>query len=93
MSDEEEGASGVVATRHPGRVNPIEHCRSKSGSAWLHFPHVELMFLFFAFEGAVASQVAVIHEWACPEVVVTAIAALVSIHKEGGQLVLYRTLV
>lgn len=67
-----------MATRHRTPLNPIEQCRSKLGSAWLHFPQFELLFLFYAFEGAVASQVAVIRQADCPEVFFTAIVALVS---------------
>ena len=83
VSDEERGNSSslimMLGHQHP---NPIEHCREKSRSAWLHFPHVELVFLFFAFEGAVASQVAVIREAACPEILIAALCALVRFKTE-----------
>ena len=68
-----------VATRRRTRLNmnKIAECRERSQSAWLHFPHVELVFLLFAFEGAVAAQVAAVRENASPVVFVLAIAALV----------------
>lgn len=59
-------------------LNPVAECRGYSQSAWLHFPHIELMFLFFAFEGAVASELSVLREGGCPAVYFTAAAALVS---------------
>lgn len=76
-TDEEEG-SGQVWMRGESRANPVATCRDHSRSAWLHFPHVELVFLFFAFEGAVASHAAVIRDGGCPEIFYTAVAALVS---------------
>lgn len=83
-SDEEVGQSPSLIMM-PGHrsVNPIEHCRDKSRSAWLHFPHVELVFLFFAFEGAVASQVEAIQEATCPAVFFTALFSLVSSSKNA----------
>lgn len=57
--------------------------RRRSRSAWLYFPHIELIFLFFAFEGALAAQLAAIRENGCPEVVVTAGATLVSVVDDG----------
>lgn len=78
VSDEERGSSSsLIMMLGHGHSNPIEHCREKSRSAWLHFPHVELVFLFFAFEGAVASQVAAIQEAACPQIIIAALLALV----------------
>lgn len=59
-------------------MNKVAECREKSQSAWLHFPHVELVFLFFAFEGAVASQVSAIRENDSPAVFSLAMASLVS---------------
>lgn len=60
-------------------LTPIAECRDKSTSAWLHFPHVELIFLLFAFEGAVASQASAIRHVGlrCPSVFFTASATLV----------------
>lgn len=55
-SDQE---NGYVAMKRPPqrRVDPITECRDMSGSVWLYFPHVELLFLLFAFKGVVAAQV------------------------------------
>lgn len=73
-------AEGCLVPIHGGRGdrNPVAICREHSRSVWLHFPHVELLFLFFAFEGAVGSQAAVLRDAGCPEVFYTALAALVS---------------
>lgn len=57
--------------------NPILTCRRRSRSIWLHFPHLELLFLFWAFEGAVAAQVSAIRTAECPWVFWLALAALV----------------
>lgn len=46
---------------------------------WLHFPHLELLFLFWAFEGAVAAQVSALKNAECPWVFWLALAALVSL--------------
>ena len=79
-SDEEEGGRRCrsVLTRVESRLSPVAECREHSTSAWLHFPHVELVVLFFAFEGAVASQVSALREGGCPSVMITAAVALVS---------------
>lgn len=76
-SDYEEGCRGSLVVMRGRRLSPVATCREHSRSAWLHFPHVELMFLFFAFQGAVASQVSVLRDSGCPEVFYTAVAALV----------------
>lgn len=78
--DDESGL--VMMPGHVG-INPIEECRNRSHSAWLHFPHVELVFLFFAFEGAIASQVSAIHTAGCPEIIASAGVALVSVQYRG----------
>lgn len=57
--------------------NPIVACRRRSRSIWLHFPHLELLFLFWAFEGAVAAQVSAIRTAECPWVFWLAVATLV----------------
>lgn len=75
-SDEIQGL--VVVRGHEGNFRPIEQCRNRSRSAWLHFPHVELLFLFFAFEGAVASQVSAIRHGGCRLIIIVASVALVS---------------
>lgn len=81
-SDEEEGGRRrrrrQVVTRVESRLSPVAECREHSTSAWLHFPHVELVVLFFAYEGAVASQVSALREGGCPSVMITAAVALVS---------------
>eukprot|EP00903_Cladosiphon_okamuranus_P017880 g16453.t1 len=56
--------------------HPILACRRRSRSMWLHFPHVELLFLFWAFEGAVAAQVSALNKAECPRVFWLALAAL-----------------
>ena len=56
-SDDEEGWCGSGHCRWDPRLTSlVAACRERSRPACLHFPHLELMFLFFAFEGAVASQ-------------------------------------
>lgn len=63
------------------QLTAIEECRRRSKSAWLHFPHIELLFLLFAFEGAVGSQAAALRRSLDasepPWVVFAAIGALV----------------
>lgn len=75
---EEEGGEFLVLMRGEGGLDHVLTYRERSRSAWLHFPHVELLFLLFAFEGSVASQAANIQSAACPEVFYAAVAALVS---------------
>ena len=75
--DEGKGSTVEVDSRHE-MVDPVIECRDKSSSAWLHFPHVELMFLFFAFEGFVAAQVYGIHQSECLPVQIIAAVVLVS---------------
>ncbi|CAM9953326.1 unnamed protein product, partial [Ectocarpus sp. 4 AP-2014] len=76
-TDEMEGGRGLVPMCSENRLSPVATCREHSTSAWLHFPHVELVFLFFAFEGAVASFASAIRNSECPEMFYTAIAAMV----------------
>ena len=70
-----------AGTRRATRLNmkKIAECRERSQSAWLHFPHVELVFLLFAFEGAVAAQVAAVRENSSPAVFFLALSTLVSL--------------
>ncbi|CAM9819079.1 unnamed protein product, partial [Ectocarpus sp. 8 AP-2014] len=56
--------------------DPILACRRRSRSMWLHFPHLELLFLFWAFEGAVAAQVSALKNAECAHVFWLALAAL-----------------
>lgn len=77
-ADAEEGTAEAARRREKRlRLTEIAECRTKSDSAWLHFPHVELVFLFFAFEGAVVAQLSAIRENASPAVLCLAIAAFV----------------
>ncbi|CAM9965822.1 unnamed protein product [Ascophyllum nodosum] len=57
---EDEGVLAMTTVATDQEVSPLTVCRDKSHSIWLHYPHVELLVLFFAFEGAVSSQVSVI---------------------------------
>ena len=75
-SDDEQGGHGV--SRSERHASMLSACRDRSTSAWLYFPHIELMFLLFAFEGAVAAGVAALRESRCPWVIVVAAASLVS---------------
>lgn len=65
------------------RILLVERCRRHSGSTWLYFPHMELLFLLFAFEGAVAAQASAIRTADCEEIVVAASIALVSYLRSG----------
>lgn len=73
---EEDGIP--VWSRPKTRRALLAECRDRSRSAWLYFPHVELLFLLFAFEGAVASQLAALRDGGCPWVLYMACTALVS---------------
>lgn len=79
--DEEEGTGReLVPMRGRGsQLSPVAACREHSTSVWLHFPHVELVVLFFAFEGAVASFASAMRHAECPEIFYTALAATVSV--------------
>lgn len=58
-------------------VDPVIGCRDSNASAWLHFPHVELLFLLFAFEGFVAAQLYGIQQSGCLPVQIVASVVLV----------------
>eukprot|EP00903_Cladosiphon_okamuranus_P006435 g6296.t1 len=76
-NDEEEGrGQGLVPVRGESWLNPVAECREQSTSVWLHFPHVELIVLFFAFEGAVASFASAMRHSECVEIFYTASAAM-----------------
>lgn len=79
--DQEEGRKegDQAMARAESRVDLVSDCRDRSQAAWLHFPHIELLFLFFAFEGAVASEVAALRDSRCPWVIIVAATALVSL--------------
>lgn len=55
----------------------LANCRYRSRSVWLYFPHIELLFLLFAFEGAMASQLATMRGGGCPWVFYLACTFLV----------------
>lgn len=75
---EEEDDSRGPTPEDCRRVNLISECRDHSPSSLLHFPHIELVFMFFAFEGAVAAQVSALRVSTCPWVVFMAVTTLVS---------------
>lgn len=74
--DDVEG--GKTMPRAGSRSRPIEEIRDSSSSIWLHFPHVELLFLLYAFEGAVGRQVSAIRDGDCPAVISLGLVYLVS---------------
>lgn len=79
---EEDGGSGrelEASLSNYDDLDPVATCRKHFTSAWVYFPHVELLFLFFAFGGAVASQAAALRA-SCPEIFVPAGLALVRLH-------------
>lgn len=57
--------------------DPITDCRDMSSSAWLYFPHVELLFLLFAFEGFLAAQVYGAYQSECLPAQIVAVVVLV----------------
>ncbi|CAB1096724.1 unnamed protein product [Ectocarpus sp. CCAP 1310/34] len=74
-SDEEEG--GPRNTRPGNSIGQVSDCRELSQSPWLHYPHLELIFLFFAFEGAVTSQMAALRSANSSTILYAAVATLV----------------
>ena len=70
---------GHEETTASGIQDDLVECRDNSSSVWLHFPHLELVFLFFAFQGAVTTEARVIRHAGlnCPSVFFVAIAYLV----------------
>lgn len=74
---EEEQGRGLVRMPSESRLNPVATCREESTSAWLHFPHIELVFLFFAYGGAVASFASAMRNAQCSETFYTAAVAMV----------------
>lgn len=74
--DQEKGdLVGDLASREI--VDPVIDCRDSNASAWFYFPHVELLFLLFAFEGFVAAQVYGIQQSGCLPVQIVAAVVLV----------------
>lgn len=80
FADDMEEEDDKRGPTHEGShdLNLISECRDHSASSWLHFPHIELVFLFFAFEGAVAAEVSALRGSTCPWVIFMAVTALVS---------------
>ena len=76
--DQEEGLSDEL-WQQQDVPDPIVECRDRSASLWLHFPHVELGFLIFAFEGFIAAQVYGVRQTGCLPVSITAAIVLVSL--------------
>ncbi|CAB1109109.1 unnamed protein product [Ectocarpus sp. CCAP 1310/34] len=58
-------------------LGPVAKCRDRSKSLWIHFPHVELLFILYAFQGALAAQVDVLRHGSGALVPVAAIALVV----------------
>lgn len=75
-SNDEEKASQDSSSSE-SRLSTVSEYRDISSSVWLHFPHVELVFLLFAFEGATAAGASALRESRCPGVIVAAAAMLV----------------
>lgn len=67
----------VVGRDDDNWLSPIAECREVSASVLLHFPHIELLFLVFAFEGAMTAQIGAIRHATCPQVFCTAVIVLV----------------
>lgn len=55
-------------------LGPVAKCRDRSKSLWIHFPHVELLFILYAFQGALAAQIDVLRHGSGALVPVAAIA-------------------
>ena len=52
------GVKGAVNVQHD--LEPVAKCRERSKSIWIHFPHVELVFLLYGVQGSLAAQLAVL---------------------------------
>ena len=81
--DQEKGVSDEL-WQQQDVPDPIVKCRDRSLSLWLHFPHVELGFLIFAFEGFIAAQVFGVRQTGCLPVSITAAIVLVSLETESA---------
>lgn len=60
VDDYQHHDAKTVRSRRQRVADQIAECRDMSKSVWLHFPHVELLFLLFALQGTVAAQVAAV---------------------------------
>ena len=76
--DQEEGLSDEF-WQQQDVPDPIVECRYRSTSLWLHFSHVELGFLIFAFEGFIAAQVYGVRQTGCLTVSIVSAIVLVSL--------------
>ena len=80
--DEEDGDMTIIrggtSTMYRPSLSAIAKCREKSNFARLHFPHIELMFILYAFEGAVVAELSAIRHGECYLVFFLALAAFVS---------------
>ncbi|CAN0367524.1 unnamed protein product [Ectocarpus sp. 6 AP-2014] len=72
-----EQKRGRTNARAGSSIGQVSQCRELSQSAWLHYPHLELVFLLFAFEGAVTSQVSALRTTSSSTVFYAAVATLV----------------
>lgn len=84
--DEADGEEGLVMVGKDDEnwLSPVAECREVSASVLLHFPHIELLFLFFAFQGSVAAQIGAIRHATCPQIIGTAVVILVRVHECMG---------
>ncbi|CAB1104649.1 unnamed protein product [Ectocarpus sp. CCAP 1310/34] len=72
-----EGEGGRTNARQRKSMGRVLECRQLSQSPWLHYPHLELIFLFFAFEGAVTSQVSALRSTSSSKLYYAALVTLV----------------
>lgn len=62
------------ASSFPSSPSPPRHLPKRHNSAWLYFPHVELVFLLFAYQGASTAEARMIRSGCLPLVVFGACA-------------------
>eukprot|EP00903_Cladosiphon_okamuranus_P014706 g13628.t1 len=67
-------AGGGGAAKRLPELEPVTKCREHSKSIWIHFPHVELVFLLYAAQGSLATQLEVLRHGEGVILVVAAIA-------------------
>lgn len=67
-------AWGGGAARGLLELEPVAKCREHSKSIWIHFPHVELVFLLYAAQGSFATQLEILRHGDGVMFVVAAIA-------------------
>ena len=83
--EQEEGALAMATVATVQDLSPLTECRDKSQSMWLHYPHLELLVLFFAFEGTFSSLASAIKAASnCDEFLYPAILTLVSSTRKLG---------